>query len=118
MDRTPTQTREEGVRRGVDDQQAVRVYRTECRREGERLLAWYRHAMGARSYAQQRQVVEVAARNTNYLLPTLRELITVAERELAELRLVPQVPAVRLVRQERYVAGLQSLWEILVEAMV
>lgn len=117
MSRTPTQQREEGVRRGTDAQ-VVRSYRAQCRREGERLLAWYRQAMVARDYHQQRQVIELAARNTNYLLPTIRELITVAERELEELQANKFSSRARLAQHEHYLRGLQSLWEILVEAMV
>src|SRR5690606_3384528 len=124
MTRTPTQQREEGVRpprseagRGTDAR-IVRSYRAECRREGERLLAWYRQAMVARGYHQQRQVIEMAARNTNYLLPTIRELITVAERELDELRANKFSSRTRLAQHEHYLHGLRSLWEILVEAVV
>ena len=112
MTPTPAVTREEGVRKG-DDSQTVAIYRADCRREGERLLAWYRRSMSGCEYPRAQRVLELAVHNQSYLLPTLRRLITEAEVELAELRRAPQAVARRLPSLQRYLNGLQSLWAIL-----
>ena len=111
MNRAPAVIREEGVRR--NDRQAVAFYRADCRREGERLLAWYRRSMSGRDYAEAQRVLELAVHNQAYLLPTLRRLITTAELELGELRAHPERVAGRFPRLKHYLNGLRSLWDIL-----